>query len=348
MMMYITSPAGVSAATFHSDTGAMTGLHPVLPEARTSFLARHPRLPVLYVPEPETVTAYQVGAEGVLTRFSQVPMAGGKPVHIDVDPSHRLAVIPSYSGASTSAFPLNEDGSLEPHSALFKHQGDSVHPKRQTRAYAHGVAFHPTLDLAVIADLGSDTLWLYDVDRAKRTLAPHEPHGVPMTPGAGPRHLVFHGNGKWVYVINELDNTISFLTVGSGKSLNLQQRINTLPDTFLENSTTSEIVLHPSGRFLYGSNRGHETIVGYRIDSQDGRLSRLGWTPIGGREPRFVGLDPSGRFMLSANQHSNQIVSFSLDLETGELTPTGHELPIEGAHCIVFVDPARARRDGPA
>lgn len=335
-MIYITTSDGVFGASFDTASGAMADLHPVLPEAQTSFLAVHPTRPLLYVPEPTTVTCYRLGPDGGLSVFSEVPMAGGGPVHIDMDPSAKLMVIPSYSGATTAAFPLNEDGSMEPHSALFKHEGSSVEPERQTRAYAHGVAFHPTLDLAAIADLGSDRLWLYDVDCVNRTLTPRVPEAVVMPPGAGPRHLVFHANGKWLYVINELDNTITFLTVAADRSLVSQQHIGTLPDSFTEFSKTSEIVLHPSGRFLYGSNRGHESIVRYEIDSASGRLARKGWTPIGGREPRFVGLDPTGRFMLSANQYSGQIVSFHVDPDSGSLTPTGHEMEIEGAHCIVF------------
>lgn len=334
--MYLTTPGGVLAARYDPATGAMDGLRPVLPGAQTSFLARHPVLPLLYVPEPDRVSTYGMEADGGLRLLHEVPMAGGKPVHIALDRSARVAVVPSYHGATAAVFPVAEDGTLQAHTALFRYEGRSIDPDRQTRAYPHGVAFHPTTDLAVVADLGSDKLWLYDVDPAGGTLAPRRPPGLSVAPGAGPRHALFHPGGHALYLLNELDNTVTHFAVHPDRSLEPRQRVSTLPERFTGFSTAAELVLHPGGTILYASNRGHDSVAVLRVAGGEGDLSLAGTTPVAGQGPRFIGLDPAGRHLLSANQSSGEVVSFAVDPATGALAPTGHRLPVEGPTCIVF------------
>ena len=338
-LLYIASASkaeGISSCRLDLATGAMTEPAPAVEAASTGFLALHPEKPWLYSLTGGDVHAFEVLVEqGELRRINQQASGDDGATHLEVGPRGRFVAVAHYGGGSTSLLPIAAGGRVEPVSDIIQHTGKSVHPQRQQKPYAHGVAFGPNGRFLCVADLGTDHVEVYRVtdsgtlEKASRWKA---------AAGAGPRHLRFHPRGPFLYSINELDSTISALRFDSQTGeLSEIQTVSTLPEDFDQPNTTAEVVVHPSGKFLYGSNRGHDSTAVFRIDPESGELTLVEMEPTRGAHPRFVGIDPTGAYYIAANRDSNNLVTFRVDQQTGQLDPTGHEVAVERPMCVVFV-----------
>jgi mannose-6-phosphate isomerase-like protein (cupin superfamily) len=234
-----------------------------------------------------------------------------------------------------ATLPIAEDGRLQPAGSVVQHEGSSVNPTRQKEPHAHSIVLDAANRFALAADLGIDKVMAYRFDSEHGKLLPNDPPFARCEPGSGPRHIAFHPGGKYVYVIEELSSTVAaFSYDADAGTLKPFQRIGTLPDSFTGRNSCADIHVHPSGRFLYGSNRGHDSIVSYAIDDRTGTLRLIGHEPTGGKTPRNFAIDPSGVFLLAANQDSDSIVSFRVDREAGALTPTGQTCRVSMPVCL--------------
>lgn len=287
------------------------------------------------------VSAFAVDAtSGALTALNQESSGGAGPAHVSVDKRGRTVLVANYGGGSIASLPVGADGRLGPAASVIVHQGSSVHPKRQTKPYAHSINVDPSNTFAYAADLGADKVFIYKLDPARSTLAPASPAFAALAPGSGPRHLSFHPSGRYAYVINELALTVTvFSHDAKTGALKEVQTIGTLPAgvTATPAMSTAEVVVHPSGKFLYGSNRGHDSLVVYAIDQATGKLTLVQHEPTQGSTPRGFGIDPTGRYLLAGNQRSDTVVAFRIDAATGRLTPTGQTLKVGSPVSVVFV-----------
>jgi len=348
---------GIYVSRFDATTGKLTA--PVLAAAvkNPSFLAIHPTLPVMYaVSEVADADGKPTGAvlalalddaTGTLTAKNHQSSGGGGPCHVSIDRTGQVALAANYGGGSVICFGLTADGSLEPVVAgspggFIQHEGKGPNPQRQEKPHGHSI--YPTADgrFAVTCDLGADRVFVHALDVEKATLAPH---GFGRgTPGAGPRHFAFHPGGRYGYAVNELDLTVTaFAYDPQAGTLTEVQTLSTLPAevTDTKGFSTAEVVAHPSGRFLYASNRGHDSIAMYTVDEATGRLTFLGAEPIRGKTPRNFVIDPTGKFLLAAGQNSHTVTVFAIDAETGRLSFTGQSLDVPSPVCIRF-RPARS------
>lgn len=307
-----------------------------------SFLALHPAKPLLYAVgetgEGGTVSAFSVDpANGHLELLNRESSVGAGPCHVAVDRAGKHVLVANYGGGSVAVLPIDESGRLGKACAFVQHEGSSVHPQRQQGPHAHSITLDAAGRFAIAADLGLDKLLVYRYDDSHGTLEANEPSFAQLAPGAGPRHFAFHPNGQFAYAVNELNNTVTaFAYDAEAGRLDTIHSATTLPDGFDGGNTTAEIRVHPSGRFVYCSNRGHDSIAGFSIDSGSGRLTALGQTPTQGRTPRNFNIDPSGRFLIAANQASDTVVLFRIDPATGALTPEGAPIEVPTPVCITF------------
>ncbi len=346
--IYIASPAKPAAiyrCTLDLETGEFGQLEIAAENVRTGFMALHPGKPVLYAATNETVEkgkpngfvrAYRIGEnDGSLSLFSTAATQDKGTTHIEVSATGHVVLVCHYGGEGTSAIPLNSSGELLKKVSKIKHEG-SGKTKRQTRPHPHGVAIHKDGKFVCVADLGNDHVEVFSISKQGKL---SKCSFWKSAPGAGPRHVSFHPNGKWLYCINELDNTLVLLDFdASCGRLKEIQTISTLPRGYDQTSYTAEIAIHPNGKFLYGSNRGHNSTVVCQIDQKNGRLSVVEHEPTQGDHPRFVGIDPTGSIYLAANMNANSIVSFHVDQKTGALKPTGHTLQVARPMCVLFVE----------
>jgi 6-phosphogluconolactonase len=271
---------------------------------------------------------------GKLTSLNQESSGGAGPCHLIVDGAGRCVLVANYGGGSVAALPIHPDGRIAHASAFVRHQGKSVDPRRQDKPYAHSINLDAAGRFAFAADLGADKVFVYRYDGARGTLVANDPPAAKVAPGAGPRHFAFHPNGRAAYVINELDSTVTAFRYDPEKGILTEtQAVSTLPSGFTGKSWTAEVVVHPSGKFLYGSNRGHDSIAIFAIDAS-GKLTVVGHQPTQGKTPRNFAVDPTGRFLLAANQDSNTIVLFRIDRQRGRLEPTGDVVEAPMPVCI--------------
>jgi len=234
--------------------------------------------------------------------------------------------------------PIREDGSLGPATDFVQHEGSSVHPRRQKRPHTHSITLDPANRRAFAADLGLDKILGYQVDLKNGQLMPGDPPWTEVAKGAGPRHFAFRPGGKFAYLINELANSIvAYAYDESSGGLDEIQTVSSLPDDFAGTSYCADVHVSPDGRFLYGSNRGHDSIAVFGIDPQTGRLTPIEHVPTGGETPRNFGIDPTGRYLLAANQKSGNIIVFSIDQQTGRLVETGHRVEVPMPMCVKMV-----------
>lgn len=314
-----------------------------------TFLAVHPNRPALYSAERPLlyaanevrkgqVSAYAVDREkGTLTLLNRQSSRGEGPCHLSVDPAGRNVLVANYGGGNIAVLPIDQEGRLGEATAFIQHDGSSVNRQRQEKAHAHWIDAAPG-GFVLVCDLGLDKVMIYQFDPAKGSLRPHEPAFASVQPGAGPRHLAFHPNGLFAYVINELGNTVTaFKYDAEHGRLQELQTVPTLPADFKGRSTTAEIEVHPSGQFLYGSNRGHDSIAVFAIDSTTGRLTAAGHQATQGKAPRNFAVDPTGRWLLAANQDSDSVVVFGIHPQTGRLTATGQTIEVGKPVCVKFI-----------
>lgn len=337
---------GIYAYRFDGATGRLTSLGLAAQGDNPSFLAAAPNQKFLYaVNEVDhyqgqptgAVSAFAIDAvTGKLTLLNQVSAHDPGPAYISLDRTGKYVLIANYSLGSVAVFPLLENGSLGEPSAFVRHQGSSVNKDRQAGPHAHAIEMSPDNRFAIAADLGLDELLAYPFDMTKGKLG--TPRVIKIKPGSGPRHIAFSPNGQFFYLINEMGNTVRvFSYAAENGELKELQTVSTLPKNFRGENTTAEIAVHPSGSFLYGSNRGDDSIVVFAIDHGTGRLTFVECVPTQGKEPRNFALDPSGQWLLAANQNSNSIVEFRINQKNGELTPSGETVQLPEPVCMVFV-----------
>ena len=334
---------GIYLLEFDAETGELASKGRACEAESPSFLAMHSSQPILYATcergQPEgIVSAYRMDAKsGLLRLINQQSSKGAAPCHLAVAPSGKHVAVANYMSGTVALFPVLDDGGLGEASAVVQHEGCSVNPRRQAGPHAHSVNFDAAGHHLYAADLGIDKMITYRYDPAHGTLTPSEPPFVSLAPGAGPRHLAFHPAGQFAYVLNELDSTLTAFTKDPATGgLDLIGSFSTLPAGYDGQSTTAEIRVHPSGRFLYASNRGHDSIAVFSIDPSSGSLTPLGHTPTGGKTPRNFNLHPTGRYLLVANQESNNVVVLRIDPEGGLLEPTGHSESVPAPVCVVL------------
>jgi 6-phosphogluconolactonase len=284
------------------------------------------------------VSAFAIdSASGRLSLLNQVSSRDAGPAHITLDRAGKYALVSNYPRGSVAVFPVLKDGRLGEVSALVQHRGPGgVDKERQEGPHAHAVALSPDNRFALVADLGLDQLFAYPFDSAKGTLG-QDSQITKTNPGSGPRHLVFSRRGI-LYVINELQSTVvTYAFDPATGGLRALSTISTLPVGFSGHSTASEIALHPSARFLYASNRGHDSIAVFSIAPAKGTLTSVEFVPVNGKTPRSFAIDPTGSWLLAANQESNNVVVFRINHKSGRLTPTGQVLQISSPACVQFV-----------
>ena len=282
------------------------------------------------------ISAFTVGSSSGKLRFlNRKPTHGTDPCHLTVDKTGRYVLVANFMSGSVCVLPIREDGSLGDTTDVIQHRGSSADPLRQSGPHAHAVTLDDTGRYVFVPDLGIDKLMVYRFDTNQGTLEPNEKPWVEAPAGAGPRQLVMHPRGGYAYLINELDSTMmAFRYDGDRGSLREIQTLSTLPEDFKGASTCAEVQITPSGKFLYGSKRGHDSIVIYAIDQKDGTLTCVGHKSTQGKTPRNFTVDPAGEFLLAANQDTDSIVSFRLDPASGELVATGHSADVPTPVCV--------------
>ncbi len=338
---------GIYSARFDRGTGELSGLELVAKAKNPSFLALHPSKPFVYAvnelgsfegAKSGAVSAFARRPDGRLEFLNQKASSGGAPCHIVTDSAGTHVLVANYTGGNVAVIGIEGDGRLGETTSVKNHKGSSKNPDRQEGPHAHSIHLDAAGRFAFAADLGLDQVLVYRFGGADGSLAPHDPPFARVMPGAGPRHFAFHPTSSYAYVINELGNTVTAFRYNAELgTLETIHSISTLPREFSGTSYTAEVLVHPSGKFLYGSNRGHDSIAVFAIDSPTGRLSALEHEPTGGKTPRNFGIDPAGNFLLAANQASDSIVVFRIDAETGKLEPTGHRLDVPTPVCVKFI-----------
>lgn len=344
---------GIGRFAVDAASGALSPLGTTASD-NPSFLALHPRLPVLYAVNEVAdgdaagsgwVAAYAIDrATGGLTAIGRQASAGAGPAHLAVDAAGGHLVVANYGGATFALLPIAADGRLEAASDVVRQTGSGPNRDRQGEPHPHGVAFDPGGRFVATADLGIDQVAIFAIDRGAGRLRPVAE--AATAPGAGPRHVAFHPNGTFLYAINELDATIAGFPFdpASGAIGPAIAAVPTLPAAAAAESTTAELAFHPSGRFLFGSNRSQpeataplaDSIVGFAVDPDDGRLSLIGHAAEGISVPRHFALDPSGAWLYACNQGGDSIVQFAIDAATGELRGTGRSVATPAPACLVF------------
>src|SRR5579863_3557278 len=342
------SSKGIYAYRYDPSASTLTPIGLVAETTNPSFLAIHPNHRFLYAvnetgdykgQKSGAVTAFSIDhVTGKLTQLNQVASGGADPCYITVDKTGKYVLVANYTGGSISAFPVLADGRLGEASAFIQHSGHGTNPKRQEGPHAHSIDLSPDNRFAIVDDLGLDETLVYKFDSAKGSLTLNDPPFAKAAPGAGPRHFAFHPNGKFGYVLDEMGSTVSALSYDSaGGVLHPLQTISSLPNGFAGQDDAAEIEVHPSGKFLYASNRGHDSIAVFAIDQKQGTLTPIEYVPTKGASPRNFAIDPTGKLMLAENEKSDNIVVFRIDPQTGRLTPTGKVLEISQPVCVKFV-----------
>jgi 6-phosphogluconolactonase len=337
---------GIYVCEFDPSTGRLSSPVIAAKIPQPSFLAVAPGRQSLYAIEEidqfngqpaGAVSAFAMDSStGELKPLNQVSSRGAGPAHIVLDRTGRFALVANYEGGSVTVFSLLPDGKIGEPTAFVQHKGSSVNHERQQGPHAHAFAMSPDNRFAIVADLGLDQLLVYPFDASRGSLG--QPRIVKTDPGAGPRHLTFDNSGRFVYVINEMGSTIAVYSYDprDGAMAPLQT-VSSLPAHFAAKNGAAEIALHPSGRFLYVSNRGDDTLAVFAVDPSKGLLSLIERVPTRGKTPRHFAIDPSGEWLLAANQDSNSVVTFRINTESGRLTPTGESVEVGSPAMLDFV-----------
>jgi 6-phosphogluconolactonase len=339
---------GIYAYRFDPAAQEITAIGLVAETINPSFLAIHPNHRFLYAvnevgkykgQSSGAISAFAIDhATGKLTLLNEVPARGADPCYITVDKTGKHVLVANYTGGSVAVFPVLDDGRLGEASAFVRHQGHGTNPERQEGPHAHSIDLSADNKFALVDDLGLDQVIAYRFDGAKGSLALNEPAFAKADAGAGPRHFAFHPNGKFAYVINEMQSAVTvFAYDAAGGTLRSLQTISTLPKDFTGKNDDAEVQVHPSGKFLYASNRGHDSIIVFAIDPTKGTLTPVEDVPTRGKTPRSFEIDPTGSLLFAANQKSDNIVVFRIDGGTGRLTPTGQVLEVAAPVCVKFV-----------
>jgi 6-phosphogluconolactonase len=337
---------GIYVYSFQPSTGKLDSIGLAAETPNPTFLAVHPNHKYLYAANEigkykgentGSISAFRIdAANGKLMPLNTVSSHGNGPCYVTVDRSGKFVLAANYGGGTVSVLPISADGSLGEATSSIQHAGSSV-DRRQRGPHAHSINMSPDNRFAIAADLGLDKLLVYRFDAIKGTLQPNDPPSVSLAPGSGPRHFAFHPNGRVAYSINELKSTVTVFDWNAQRGvLADKQTISTLPKDFSGENSTAEVVVHPNGKFLYGSNRGHDSVAVFAIGG-DGKLTTVEITPVQVKVPRNFAIDPSGTFLFAEGQNSDRVVLFRLDPKTGRLTPAGTTVDIASPVCMKFV-----------
>jgi 6-phosphogluconolactonase len=312
-----------------------------------SFLAIHPSGKFLYAVDEidrfgtkkgtGAVSAFALdGKTGDLALLNQEPSLGAHPCHLVTDRAGKHVLVANYTGGNATVLAIEEDGKLGKVTGHVQHEGKGVNPSRQEKPHAHSINLDSNNRFGFVADLGIDKVMIYRYEKGQ--LRANDPPSVKVEPGAGPRHFAFHPSGKFAYVINELDSTVTALAYDSDRgALTPIQTISTLPAGYKGRTTTAEVVVHPSGKFLYGSNRGHDSIAMFTIDTKTGKLTATGHQGKGIKTPRNFAVEPAGKFCLVANQDGDSVLVFRVDASTGKLESTDSKVEVPKPVCLRFL-----------
>ena len=341
---------GIYVSRFDSVSGRLGAPELAAESVSPSFLAIHPNHRFLYAANESgdfagkksgAVSAFVIdSSSGKLTPLNQQPSGGDGPCHVAVDKSGKTILVANYGGGSVEALPIKPDGSLDAPTSFIQHQGSSVDKQRQQGPHGHFIATDAANRFALACDLGLDKVVVYKIDPANSSLVANDPPSASVPPGSGPRHLAFHVGGRFAYVINEMKCTMTAFSYDPARGeLKEMQNLSTLPEgeTKKPNYSTAEVEAHPSGKFLYGSNRGHDSIVVFATDPATGKLSYVENVSTQGKTPRSFGIDPTGNYLLAANQDSENVMVFRIDQKTGRLASAATSIEVGKPVCVVFV-----------
>ena len=341
---------GIYVSRLNVATGALSAPQLAADTPNPSFLAVRPQGDVLYAAnEVDTFQGKPTGSvsafaidktTGRLTPLNQRSSNGPGPAHLSVDEEGRVVLVANYGGGSIAVLPIKADGSLDGPTSFVQHSGSSVNPDRQRAPHAHEIIVDPSNRFVYVPDLGLDKVMIYRFDASTYALTASTPASASLKPGAGPRHLAIASSGRFAYVINELNCTITaFQRDLSTGALSEMQTISSLPPGVAQAKgfSTAEIALGPSGAFLYGSNRGHDSISVFSVDRASGKLTYVDNTPTGGKTPRGFGIEPGGAYLIAGNQNSDSVVVFKIDGATGKLRATGAPISVGAPVDVKFV-----------
>jgi 6-phosphogluconolactonase len=346
-----TSSKGIYAYWFDAGTGKLKAAGLAAESTDPSFVAVHPNGKYLYaVNEVDEFAGQKSGGvsafaidrrNGGLKLLNQVASRGGSPCYISLDRTAKFVLVANYGGGSVASFPVRGDGSLGEAASFVQHAGSSVNKERQEGPHTHWIGTSPDNRFALAADLGLDEVLVYRFDAGKGTLTPNTPAFAKVNPGAGPRHVVFHGNGKFAYLLTEMENSVTTFAYkasnGTLAPLQTLSALSILRKDYSGPKEAAEIAVHPNGKFLYASNRaGLDTVSVFSIEPAKGTLKLKNEYPTLGKTPRHFAIDPTGKFLLAANQESDNIIVFRIDSMTGALSPTGETTEVPAPVCIAF------------
>ena len=343
-----TSSKGIYAYRFDANKGQLTPIGVSAEALDPSFLAVHPNGKYLYAVNEignfngevsGAVSAFAIDAKnGGLKLLNQVPTRGAGPCYVSLDKSGSFVLVANYDSGSIASFPVRGDGSLGTASGFVQHSGTGPDKERQEGPHAHWIGTSPDNRFALAVDLGLDQVIVYGFDPDKGVFTPMLSGFAKVKPGSGPRHLAFHPDGKFAYVLSEMASSVTvFSYKAKTGSFSALQTVSTLPNDYSGPKEAAEIAVHPSGKYLYTSNRGHDSIAAFSIDQKKGTLKSLGQVLTGGKTPRHFAIDPTGTYLLAENQESNNIVVFHIDPASGGLTPTGQTVEVPSPVCLTFV-----------
>lgn len=341
---------GIYSFRFDVTTGRAAPLGLAAQTTNPSFLAISPDQKFLFaVTEVAEYRGARSGAvssfaidhnTGRLTFLNQVPSGGPGPCYVSLDKAGHFVLVANYDGGSVAVFPVLQNGRLGRASAFVQHAGHSVNPERQEGPHAHCIEVDRNDRYAVAADLGLDRLLVHRFNSHTGALAPNRPPFAEVKPGSGPRHTVFDPTGRFLYLVDEMASTVYAFSYDPQKGkLGPLQTISSLPKSFHGENDAAEIAVHPSGKFLYVSNRGDDSIAVFAIDPGTHTLKPVEYVSTQGKSPRSFGITPDGAYMLAANQKSDSVIIFRIDRNTGRLTPTGQSLAVTSPVCVKFLAP---------
>ena len=339
---------GIYAYRYDPANGKLESLGLAAETPNPSFVAVAPNHKFLYA--VNEMQDYQGKSSGIVSAFSidpntgkltllnQMASRGADPCYVSLDHTGKFVLVANYTGGNLAVFPVREDGRLGEASEFIQHKGSGPNHDRQEAAHAHWIDMSPDNRFALNADLGMDQIFVYRFDAKAGKLTANDPPFAKADPGVGPRHVAFHPNGRFVYVINEMGSTVTAYSYNAQAGvLHKLQSMTTLPEGFHGENTDAEIVVHPNGKFLYASNRGDDGLAVFAIDPSKGTLTLVEHVPAQGKTPRNFEIDPQGKRLLVANQDSDNIVEFAIDPATGKLTSTGTEIRVPAPVCIRFL-----------
>jgi 6-phosphogluconolactonase len=343
-----TNSKGIYAFRFDAQKGELKEIGVVAETSDPSFLVVHPNGQFLYAVNEVGnfnggntggVSAFSINQKTAsLTLLNQVPSRGAGPCYISLDKNNEFALVANYDSGNIASFPVMTDGTLRTASGFVQHSGSGPDKERQEGPHAHWIGASPDNRFVLAADLGLDEVLVYGFDSSTGTFMPSNNGFAKVNPGAGPRHVAFSTNGKFVYVLSEMESSVTAFSYNAKSgTLAKLQTVSALPPGYSGRKEAAEIAVHPSGKFLYTSNRGHDSIAMFAVNDKKGTLRALGQVLTGGKTPRHFAIDPTGAYLLAENQESNSLVIFHIDRETGGLTPTGHSVEVPSPVCITFL-----------